>query len=88
VLFTTGVGNSFVSGLAPTIKLSANPVTAKRLTEQLDFDASAVFESRETIEAASERLTRLVLDVASGTATFGEILNEGEDVVSRLGPAL
>ena len=88
VLFTTGVGNSFVSGLAPTIKLSANPVTAKRLTEQLDFDASAVFESRETMEAASERLTRLVLDVASGTATFGEILNEGEDVVSRLGPAL
>ena len=88
VLFTTGVGNSFASGLAPTIKLSANPVTAKRLTEQLDFDASAVFESRETIEAASERLTRLVLDVASGTVTFGEILNEGEDVVSRLGPAL
>jgi altronate dehydratase large subunit len=88
VLFTTGVGNSFVSGLAPTIKLSANPVAAKRLTEQLDFDASAVFESRETIEAAGERLTRLVLEVASGTLTFGEILEEGEDVVSRLGPAL
>ena len=47
-----------------------------------------MFESRETIEAASERLTRLLLDVASGTATFGEILNEGEDVVSRLGPSL
>ena len=26
VLFTTGVGNSFVSGIAPTIKISANPI--------------------------------------------------------------
>jgi altronate dehydratase large subunit len=47
VMFTTGVGNSFVSGLAPTIKISGNPVAARRLLEQLDFDASAVFEPRE-----------------------------------------
>jgi altronate dehydratase large subunit len=87
-LFTTGVGNSFVSGLAPTIKISANPVATARLREQLDFDASDVFESRATLEDAAQRLTALMLDVASGTLTWGEILDEGEDVVSRLGPAL
>jgi altronate dehydratase large subunit len=87
-LFTTGVGNSFVSGLAPTIKISANPVTTARLGEQLDFDASDVFESRATLEDAARRLTDLVVDVASGTLTWGEVLDEGEDVVSRLGPAL
>jgi altronate dehydratase large subunit len=87
-LFTTGVGNSFVSGLAPTIKLSANPVATATLREQLDFDASDVFESRATIEEAAARLASLVVEVASGTLTWGEVLDEGEDVISRLGPAL
>jgi altronate dehydratase large subunit len=88
VLFTTGVGNSFVSGIAPTIKLSGNPNAAAHLHEQLDFDASDVFERRATLAQAARRLHDLVLDVASGTLTWGEILDEGDDVVSRLGPAL
>ena len=88
VLFTTGVGNSYVSSLAPTIKVSGNPVAAARLRQQLDFDASAVFERRETLDVAAARLHALVLEVASGTSTWGEILDEGEEVVSRLGPAL
>ena len=88
VLFTTGVGNSFVSGIAPTIKISGNPNACARLLEQLDFDASDVFARRTTLAQAAERLHDLVLDVASGTLTWGEILGEGEDVVSRLGPAL
>lgn len=88
VLFTTGVGNSFVSALAPTIKISGNPVASARLREQLDFDASPVFERREALEAAATRLQTLLLEVASGTLTWGEILDEGEEVISRLGPAL
>ena len=88
VLFTTGVGNSFVSVLAPTIKISGNPVAAARLGEQLDFDASGVFERRESLDAAVTRLQSLLLEVASGMLTWGEILDEGEEVISRLGPAL
>ena len=88
VLFTTGVGNSFVSGIAPTIKISANPVASRRLGEQLDFDASDVFERKASLAEAATRLRDVVLDVASGTLTWGEVLDEGDDVVSRLGPAL
>jgi altronate dehydratase large subunit len=88
VLFTTGVGNSFVSGIAPTIKISANPISTRRLCEQLDFDASGVFERKASLAEATARLQDVVLDVASGTLTWGEVLDEGEDVVSRLGPAL
>ncbi|HEX6792870.1 MAG TPA: UxaA family hydrolase [Casimicrobiaceae bacterium] len=88
VLFTTGVGNSFVSGIAPTIKISANPVAAGRLREQLDFDASDVFARKASLADAAARLQDVVLDVASGTLTWGEVLDEGEDVVSRLGAAL
>jgi len=88
VLFTTGVGNSFVSGIAPTIKICANPVAAGRLREQLDFDASAVFERTIPLREATAQLQDVLLDVASGTLTWGEVLDEGDDVVSRLGPAL
>ena len=88
VLFTTGVGNSYVSTLAPTIKISANPVAARSLTEQIDFDASALFAGKESLESAAQRLQHLVLEVASGALTWGEILDEGDEVISRLGPAL
>jgi altronate dehydratase large subunit len=88
VLFTTGVGNSYVSAMAPTIKISGNPETTARLHEQLDFDASAVFRGRMTSEEAADVLFETLLDVASGTLTWGEILDEGEEVISRMGPAL
>lgn len=88
VLFTTGVGNSYVSTLAPTIKISANPVAAGSLAEQIDFDASAVFRGAESLEDAAQRLQHLLLEVASGALTWGEILDEGDEVISRLGPAL
>ena len=88
LLFSTGVGNSYVSALAPTVKLSANPVAAQTLHEQLDFDASAVFLGTQSIEAAARELLAVLIDVASGTLTWGEVLGEGDEAVSRLGEAL
>ena len=88
MMFTTGVGNSYVDALAPTIKVSANPETCQRLGEQLDFTAEAVFTGHETQDEAAERLFAAVLDIASGTATWGEILGEGDEVISRYGAAL
>jgi altronate dehydratase large subunit len=88
MLFTTGVGNSYVSALAPTLKVSANPATAAALHEQLDFEASAVFAGREEPEAAAERLLDRLCAHASGQLTWGEVLMEGDEVVSRFGAAL
>lgn len=88
LLFSTGVGNSYASSLAPTIKLSGNPVAARTLGQQLDFDASAVFVGTQPLTDATAALLDLVVDIASGTLTWGEILDEGDEVVSRLGEAL
>ena len=88
VLFTTGVGNSYVSALAPTLKLSANPAACAALHQQLDFDASGTFQGREGAPQSAERLLGLILDIASGQATWGEVLKEGDEVVSRFGAAL
>ena len=88
MLFSTGVGNSYVSLLAPTIKLSANPDAALRLREQLDFDASDVFRGTRTLDDAARDLVALVVDIASGSLTWGEVLGEGDEVVSRMAEAL
>lgn len=88
MLFTTGAGNSYASAIAPTIKISARPDTVARLSTQIDFDASAVFAGREDLDAAADRLHALLLDVCSGTRTFGEILGEDGESVVRVGGSL
>lgn len=88
MLFTTGAGNSFCNAVAPTIKISARPDTVARLDTQIDFDASAVFEGREDVDAAAKRLFERLIDVASGVLTWGEILNESSEAMARSGGSL
>jgi len=88
LLFTTGAGNSYCSALAPTLKISARPDTHARLPAQIDFDASAVFAGREDPDVAAGRLLALLLDVCSGTRTWGEITGEGAESLVRLGESL
>ncbi|WP_372623773.1 UxaA family hydrolase [Falsiroseomonas sp.] len=85
VIFTTGAGNSYSDVLAPTVKVTANPATARRLTSQIDFDASAVLDGTREPEEAAEALFAQLLDHASGTRTWGEVLDEGEYAFARLG---
>jgi len=88
VLFTTGAGNSYCSLVAPTIKMSANPETCARLTEQIDIAAGAAMTGDESLEAVTEAAIGKLIDVASGTLTCGEIVGEGSEVVSRVGPSM
>jgi len=88
MLFTTGAGNSFCSAVAPTIKISAKPETLARLGEQIDFDASPAFSGTEDLDYAADRLFSLLLDVASGFRTWGEILSESSESIARIGGSL
>lgn len=88
VLFTTGAGNSYCSLIAPTVKMSAHPDTCARLTEQIDFAAAAALAGTVTVDDLGVSGVGHVLDVASGTLTCGEIVGEGAEVVSRLGPSM
>ncbi|HEV8503304.1 MAG TPA: UxaA family hydrolase [Casimicrobiaceae bacterium] len=83
VIFTTGAGNSYCSAIAPTVKVSANASTIARLTEQIDF-AAGDGEPEALAHQGFERL----LAIAGGTLTFGEIVGEGAEVVSRIGPSV
>ena len=58
VLFTTGAGNSYCSLVAPTLKMSANPATCARLSEQIDFAAAAVLDGVSLDDLAAEGLAQ------------------------------
>lgn len=84
VLFSTGPGNSFASAIAPTIKVTAQRETSRRLREQIDFDASDVFANTESVGAAAQRLIRTIVDIAEGTLTWGEVVGEGFELPTRI----
>jgi altronate dehydratase large subunit len=86
-LFSTGSGNSYTSALMPTIKITGNAQTAKRLNTQIDFDCSNLMTGSDA-QASADRLFDHICSVASGMLTFGEILGEGSEVFSRYGEAL
>ena len=88
VVFTTGAGNSYCSLIAPTIKLSANPEACARLREQVDIAATDVLQDSVSIEEMTTRALDQLVQVASGTLTFGEIVGEGGEVVSRLSASI
>jgi len=41
-----------------------------------------------TLDARAEAAIVQLVEVASGSLTFGEIVGEGAEVVSRLGPSM
>ena len=88
ILFSTGVGNSFVNSIVPTIKISANPETCQRLHNQLDYKCAEVFQGEKSLEQASDDLFDVVLDIASGKTTWGEKVGEGGEAFARMGASL
>lgn len=88
VLFTTGQGNPYGSALSPTIKITANPTTARHLPRQIDFDASAAFRGKVSLENCLAPLGTLIVKIANGQQTWSEKLDEGEEVISRQLPSI
>lgn len=88
VIFTTGHGNPYGSAMAPTLKVTANPATARRLPQQIDFDASRAFTGAMSRAELVPGLATLVGQTCDGRATAAEQLDECDEVISRLGPSI
>jgi altronate dehydratase large subunit len=85
LIFTTGPGNSYCDALAPTVKITVNPKTADRQSHQVDFDASGLMRGTREPSEAADTLFAQLLDHASGTRCWGEVLDEGGYAFARLG---
>jgi len=87
VIFTTGRGTPTGNPIAPVIKVTANPQIARKMRENIDFDASTVILGQETIDQAGERLFKLVMDVARGKPTRAELLGFREFMIHKIIPS-
>lgn len=88
ILFTTGQGNIIGSPIAPTIKVTANPMTARKMRFNIDLDISATLTEGWPLEEAAHRVWQTLLDVASGTLTRAEILGETAWALHRIEPTV
>ena len=83
-LFTTGQGNVVGHPIIPVIKITANPKTAKVMSEHIDVDLSDLLKLKITLKEAAERILNYMLRVCSGRLTAAEVLGHREFVLTRL----
>ena len=88
LVFSTGRGNAVGAPVAPTIKVTGNPRTARHMSENIDVDLSAVITDGQSVAAAADQLWDEALEVAAGKLTRCEVLKEMQLSVSRFGPSV
>lgn len=85
-LFAMGVFNPSGNPLAPTIKVCGNPDTLRHWPDGIDVPLADLLEGRITLDAAAQRLGRVVREVAGGATTHTERWGEGQFIVPRMLP--
>ena len=88
IIFSTGRGNTIGAPVAPTVKVTGNPHTARAMPENIDVDVSGIISAGETLDTAAARLWLEVMKVAAGKVTRAEVLHEDQLSVSRFGPSV
>ena len=85
VVFSTGLGTPVGCPIAPVIKITGNPETARRMRAHIDINAGVILRGRGTIEGVGEGIFRLLLEVAGGKRTKAERLGHREMGINRIG---
>jgi (2R)-sulfolactate sulfo-lyase subunit beta len=83
-LFPTGQGNIIGNPLVPVIKVTANPLTARTMSEHVDVDVAGLLWRQYTLREAGERLLTMVDRVIDGRLTCAEALGHREFVLTKL----
>lgn len=78
LIYTTGRGSCTGSPIAPTVKVTGNSETYRKLEGDMDFDASRVLSGECTLHEAGDELLQLLTRVASGEQTKPELLGHRE----------
>jgi altronate hydrolase len=90
ICFTTGRGSVFGSRPVPTVKLSTNEATARRMAGDIDLDCSPILTEGRSVEEMGRAVYDLLLETASGKPSASEELGLGgeEFVPWQLGAVL
>jgi len=83
-LFPTGQGNVVGNPIEPVIKLTANPKTAKTMSEHIDLDVSKILKREMNLSQAGDALIDITVKTANGRITCAEALGHKEFVITKL----
>jgi (2R)-sulfolactate sulfo-lyase subunit beta len=83
-LFPTGQGNIIGNPILPVIKLSANPLTCRTMSEHIDLDVSPILKGELTLDEAGDQLIDMILRTSNGRRTAAEALGHREFVLTKL----
>lgn len=83
-LFPTGQGNVIGHPIEPVIKLTANPRTARTMSEHIDLDVSGILRREMNLDQAGEKLIEVLLRTCNGRLTCSEVLGHREFVLTKL----
>jgi len=87
-LFSTGLGTPVGNPIVPVIKITGNNKTAARMRTDIDVDVSDVLTKSRSLEEASEKIIKEIIEIASGKPSKSEILNYSDIGINRIGPRL
>lgn len=83
-LFPTGQGNIIGNPIVPVIKITANPLTARTMSEHIDLDVSGLLWREYNLQEAGDRLMTLIDRTINGRLTCAESLGHREFVFTKL----
>jgi (2R)-sulfolactate sulfo-lyase subunit beta len=86
-LFPTGQGNVIGNPIEPVIKLTANPRTARTMSEHVDLDVSGILRREMNLDEAGDRLVDIMIRTCNGRLTAAEALGHREFVLTKLYPS-
>lgn len=83
-LFPTGQGNVVGNPILPVIKLTANPRTARTMSEHIDLDVSPILRREMDLDHAGDLLIDTMIRTCNGRFTAAEALGHREFVMTKL----
>lgn len=92
ILFATGRGSVVGSAISPVVKVCANPLTYKRMPDDMDVNAGKILDNEASLDEVGQEIVDLVARVGEGEMTCSEELGHTEFILTYksfepIGPA-
>ncbi|AVX04881.1 altronate dehydratase [Maritalea myrionectae] len=92
ILFATGRGSVVGSAISPVVKVCANPLTYKRMADDMDVNAGKILDNEASLDEVGQEIVDLVAQVGDGEMTRSEALGHTEFILTYksfepIGPA-
>ena len=84
IVFSSGRGTPTGNPIAPVIKITGNRETYKKMSDNIDVDASPIIYGAKTLEGMGDELLDLVVKTANGQQTKAESLGYVEISIARV----